>query len=71
MQPIYLTTLELAARWAAKYPFPLNKRTIDNWRYMGKGPAYCKQRGRVLYKLEDVEAFEAAGGVLRQVREVK
>jgi len=66
MQPTYMTTDELVAYLASRYPRPYNKRTINNWRYLkARGPAWFKQAGRVLYKLEDVQAWEAAGGVLQ------
>jgi len=40
-------------------------RTIDNWHYLGLGPPFCKQAGRVLYALKHVQQWEANGGVLR------
>jgi hypothetical protein len=53
------------------YPFPICKRTIDNWRYLpDRGPAVVKSKGRVYYTLEALKAFGAAGGVLRQGRGV-
>lgn len=61
----YLSTTELVARWAAMYPRAYNVRTVNNWRYLGQGPAYSKQAGRVLYALDDVKAYEEAGGLLR------
>jgi hypothetical protein len=65
MQPIFLTSLELAAYLSARYPRPYNKRTLDNWRHLGCGPKFCKQAGRVLYALERVQEWEANGGALR------
>jgi hypothetical protein len=44
----------LANRWG------LSIRTLERWRYLNQGPAFLKLGGRILYRLEDVEAFEAA-----------
>jgi Helix-turn-helix domain len=44
----------LAERWR------LSTRTLEQWRWQGKGPKYLKIGGRVVYRVEDVEAFEAA-----------
>jgi hypothetical protein len=46
--------VELARRWN------ISPRTLENWRWLGQGPAYLKVGGRVLYRIEDVETFEAA-----------
>lgn len=52
-----LTTAQLADRWG------LNKLTVRNWRGLGKGPKFVKlHKGRnapVVYRLKDVEAYEA------------
>ena len=37
----------------------VSKRTIEGWRYRGKGPRYLKFEGRVAYRIIDVESFEA------------
>jgi hypothetical protein len=50
----HLHQVELARRWN------ISPRTLENWRWLGQGPAYLKVGGRVLYRIEDVEAFEAA-----------
>jgi hypothetical protein len=44
----------LAERWR------VSGRTLEQWRWQGKGPRYLKIGGRVVYRVEDVEAFEAA-----------
>ena len=44
----------LANRWL------LSPRTLEQWRWQGKGPRYLKIGGRVVYRLSDIEAFEAA-----------
>ncbi len=43
----------LAARWG------ISERTLEQWRWQGRGPKYLKLGGRVVYRLADVEAFEA------------
>jgi hypothetical protein len=50
----HLTQKELARRWC------LSPRTLERWRWLGQGPAFLKLGGRVAYRLEDIEAFEAA-----------
>ena len=44
---------QLAHRWG------ISARTLERWRWLGQGPAYLKLGGRVAYRHEDVEAFEA------------
>ncbi len=44
----------LANRWL------LSPRTLEQWRWQGKGPRYLKIGGRVVYRLSDIEAFESA-----------
>jgi len=50
----YLLTGELAARLRVK------AQTLRQWRVTGRGPAFFKLCGRVVYKVSDVEAWEAA-----------
>jgi hypothetical protein len=45
--------VELARRWK------LSPRTLERWRWLGQGPKYLKIGGRVVYRAEDIEAFEA------------
>ena len=45
--------VELARRWK------LSPRTLERWRWTGEGPKFVKLGGRVVYRLSDVEAFEA------------
>ena len=45
---------ELARRWR------ISPRTLERWRCAGTGPAWLRLNGRVLYRLEDVLAFERA-----------
>lgn len=49
-----LTQVQLAERWQ------LSPRTLEQWRWLGKGPKFLKIGARVLYRDEDVEAYEAA-----------
>lgn len=49
----HLNQTELATRWN------ISPRTLERWRWTGEGPRYIKIGGRVVYRLEDVEAFEA------------
>jgi hypothetical protein len=32
---------------------------LERWRFTGEGPQFIKIGGRVAYRLEDVEAYEA------------
>ena len=49
----HLNQIELSRRWG------FSPRTLEGWRWFGKGPAFIKAGGKVLYRLEDIEAFEA------------
>lgn len=49
-----LTQSDLADRWH------LSPRTLEQWRWRGIGPRYLKIGGRVVYRLDDIETFEAA-----------
>ena len=49
-----LTQKELARRWT------ISHRTLERWRWTGKGPAFMKIGGRIIYRLEDVLAHEEA-----------
>jgi hypothetical protein len=50
----HFNQVQLARRWS------LSPRTLERWRWLKQGPDYIKIGGRVLYALEDVEAFEKA-----------
>jgi len=50
----HLNQTELSQRWS------LSPRTLERWRWMRQGPQYLKIGGRIVYRLEDIEAFEAA-----------
>jgi hypothetical protein len=54
----HLNQVELSRRWS------LSPRTLERWRWLKQGPDYLKIGGRIVYRLEDVEAFEV--GKLRR-----
>ncbi len=49
----HLNQLDLAHRWA------MSPRTLERWRWTGEGPRFLKLNGRVTYRLENVQEFEA------------
>lgn len=49
----------LADRWG------ISPKTLERWRWLGQGPKFLKLGGRIVYRLEDIEAFETQQ--LRQV----
>ena len=49
---IRFNQVELAERWG------MSPSTLERWRVEGVGPCYLRLRGRILYRLEDIEAFE-------------
>ncbi|MCU9848939.1 helix-turn-helix domain-containing protein [Defluviimonas sp. WL0024] len=50
--PDRVTQDELADHWR------LSTRTLERWRANRTGPAWMKLEGRVLYRAEDILAFE-------------
>jgi hypothetical protein len=50
----HLNQIELSRRWS------ISPRTLERWRWLQRGPAYLRIGGRIVYRLEDIEAFEAA-----------
>ena len=54
MRETCLNQTELAARWK------ISPRTLERWHWIGDGPRVLKIGGRVIYRIEDVEAFERA-----------
>jgi hypothetical protein len=50
----HLNQVQLSRRWT------LSPRTLERWRWLKAGPQYLKIGGRVVYRLEDVEAFESS-----------
>jgi hypothetical protein len=53
MEIKHLNQEQLARRWS------LSPRTLERWRWLGQGPQYLKIGGRVVYRLDDIVAFEA------------
>ncbi|WP_439579702.1 helix-turn-helix transcriptional regulator [Elioraea sp.] len=53
-RPAHLNQVQLARRWH------LSPRTLERWRWLGQGPAFLKLGGRIVYRLDDIEAFERA-----------
>ncbi len=51
----FLDTLTLAKRWK------ISPRTLERWRWEGIGAKYIKIGGRVLYRADDILAFEKKG----------
>jgi hypothetical protein len=50
----HLNEIELSRRWA------ISPKTLQRWRWLKNGPKYLKIGGRILYREEDVQAFESA-----------
>ena len=50
----FLTPNQLSERWANR----INPRTLANWRTQGVGPKYMKLGGAIVYRIDDVEAWE-------------
>jgi len=48
----HLNQTDLADRW------DVAQATLERWRSDGIGPVFMKIQGRVLYRIEDIEAFE-------------
>jgi hypothetical protein len=53
MSHTYLLQTELARRWR------MSPRTLERWRWLGLGPRHTKIVGKVINRLEDMEAYEA------------
>lgn len=49
----HFNQVDLSRRWC------MSPRTLERWRWLGQGPRYLKIGGRVVYRLQDIEAFEA------------
>ena len=49
----HLNQRDLAKRW------DVSIATLERWRAEGIGPVFLKLQSRILYRLDDVEAFEA------------
>lgn len=55
-QQAFLTAAQLSARWNGV----VTTGTLANWRSKKVGPAFTKLRGKVLYPLDKVTAWETA-----------
>ena len=55
-----MTTIHIGQNDLAKRG-GLSPRTLERWRWSKAGPNYVRLGGRVVYRMEDVEAFETAG----------
>ena len=51
----FLTPAELSSR----YQENIKVRTLANWRSQGDGPVFVKVGGKVMYRIEDVVAWES------------
>jgi hypothetical protein len=49
----HLNQVQLSRRWS------LSPRTLERWRWLKEGPRYLKIGGRVVYTLEDIQAYES------------
>jgi hypothetical protein len=49
----HLDQNSLSRRWR------ISPRTLEQWRWQGRGPRFLKIGGRVLYRLIDIETYEA------------
>jgi hypothetical protein len=47
----------LSSKWLARR-WSISHRTLERWRHDGTGPAFLKIGGRIVYRLEDIQAFE-------------
>jgi hypothetical protein len=50
----HLNQVQLSRRWS------ISPRTLERWRWLQQGPQYLKIGGRVVYRMDDIEAFEIA-----------
>jgi predicted site-specific integrase-resolvase len=49
----FLCQKQLAQRWG------ISHRTIENWRYRGRGLPFLRLGGKIYYSVEDIEAYES------------
>ena len=49
----HLNQDDVAQRWS------ISPRTLERWRWTGQRPRFLKIGGRVVYRLCDIEAYEA------------
>jgi hypothetical protein len=48
----HFNQIELSRRWT------ISHRTLERWRWKNEGPPFIKLGGRVVYRLEDILAYE-------------
>lgn len=53
MSTKHLNQSQLAERWG------VSEATLERWRSEGIGPVFMKLQGKVLYRIEDIESYEA------------
>ena len=53
MDTKHLNQSDLASRWR------ISPRTLERWRWVKQGPAFLKIGNHVVYRIEDIEAYEA------------
>jgi hypothetical protein len=53
-EPRHFNQAELARRWR------ISPRTLERWRWRREGPRYLKMGGRIVYRSDDVTAYEDA-----------
>ena len=53
MQVQHLNQAAVARRWS------ISTRTLERWRWTGQGPRFLKIGGRVVYRIADIETYEA------------
>lgn len=53
-QRVHLSEKLLARRWGVSH------RTLERWRREDRGPGYLRIGGRIVYRLGDIESYEAA-----------
>jgi predicted site-specific integrase-resolvase len=44
---------------AVAHRLNISHRTLERWRWTGQGPRFLKIGGRVVYRIEDIETYEA------------
>jgi hypothetical protein len=53
-EPRHINQKLLARRWS------ISHRTLERWRWLRQGPPYLRIGGRIVYRMTDVESYEAA-----------
>lgn len=53
MKGSHMKPKDLAARW------DVHESTLGQWRWFGKGPSFLKILSLILYRVKDIEQFEA------------